>query len=64
MKLNDYLCSVLEMEPRISESDIVYTFLHCLIRDEQELGKLKEGNINSGQLLIVPQSVDNFGAAI
>ncbi len=43
MKLNEYLCSVLEMEPRISESDIVYTFLHCLIRDEQELGKLKEG---------------------
>ena len=31
------------MDPVISESDIVYTFLHCLMRDEQDLRAMKEG---------------------
>ena len=25
------------------QSDIVYTFLHCLLRDEQDQAKLEEG---------------------
>ena len=33
------------MDPIVSESDIVYTFLHCLMRDEQDLRTMKEGTI-------------------
>ncbi len=43
IELNMYLASVLSMPTSISESDIIYTFLHCLIRDEQDLAKLSEG---------------------
>lgn len=42
-ELSIYLNELLALEPQISESDVVYTFLHCLIRDEQELKKLSEG---------------------
>ena len=45
--LNIYLKELLTLEPQISESDVVYTFLHCLIRDEQDLMKLNEGTIVS-----------------
>ena len=38
-----YLSSLLEMDTRISESDVIYTFLHCLLRDEQDLRKMREG---------------------
>ena len=41
--MNMYLASILCMPTSISESDIIYTFLHCLIRDEQDLAKLSEG---------------------
>ncbi|XP_011404735.1 PREDICTED: phosphatidylinositol 4-phosphate 3-kinase C2 domain-containing subunit beta-like [Amphimedon queenslandica] len=40
--LNVYLQSLLTMSPIVSESDIVYTFLHCLMRDEQDLRTMKE----------------------
>lgn len=43
VELNMYLAAVLSMPTHISESDIIYTFLHCLIRDEQDLAKLREG---------------------
>ena len=36
---------LLELKSQISESDVVYTFLHCLIRDEQDLIKLSDGNL-------------------
>lgn len=42
-ELNKYLLELITMDCRVSESDIVYTFLHRLIRDEQDLGKLREG---------------------
>ena len=29
--------------PFPAQSDIVYTFMHCLLRDEQDLAKLEEG---------------------
>jgi len=45
--LNMYLASLLSMPRSISESDIVYTFLHCLIRDEQDLAKLRKGKQTS-----------------
>ena len=31
------------MEARVAESDIVYTFLHCLVRDIQDLARIQEG---------------------
>lgn len=40
--LSKYLSSLLEMDARISESDVIYTFLHCLLRDEQDLRKMRE----------------------
>ena len=43
IELNMYLASILSMPTHISESDIIYTFLHCLIRDEQDWAKLSEG---------------------
>ena len=43
VELNMYLASILSMPTHISDSDIIYTFLHCLIRDEQDLSKLNEG---------------------
>ena len=46
-ELNVYLKELLLMEPQLSESDVVYTFLHCLIRDEQDFTKLNEGTINA-----------------
>ena len=46
-ELNVYLKELLLMEPQLSESDVVYTFLHCLIRDEQDLIKLSEGTVNA-----------------
>ena len=45
-ELSIYLKELLELEPQISESDVVYTFLHCLIRDEQDLIKLSDGNVS------------------
>ena len=44
-ELSVYLMELLALESQISESDVVYTFLHCLIRDEQDLTKLKEGRV-------------------
>lgn len=45
-ELSIYLKELLALESQISESDVVYTFLHCLIRDEQDLTQLREGTIN------------------
>ena len=45
-ELNVYLKELLALESQISESDVVYTFLHCLIRDEQDFTKLSEGNVH------------------
>lgn len=42
-ELNVYLKELLLMESQISESDVIYTFLHRLIRDEEDLIKLNEG---------------------
>lgn len=42
-ELNVYLKELIVMEPQISESDVIYTFLHCLIRDEEDFIKLNEG---------------------
>ena len=42
-ELNVYLKELLLVEPQISESDVIYTFLHCLIRDEEDLIKVNEG---------------------
>lgn len=44
--LNQYLESLLKMDTSISESDIVYTFLHCLLRDEHDLKIMREGILN------------------
>ena len=41
--LSEYLEFLLAMNEAISESDVVYTFLHCLMRDEQDLRVMKEG---------------------
>ena len=35
------------MDVHISESDVVYTFLHCLLRDEQDLRVMREGKEKS-----------------
>lgn len=43
MALTEYLRELLSLGPHISESDVVYTFLHCLLRDEQGLRKMREG---------------------
>lgn len=43
IELNMYMAAILSMPTNISESDIIYTFFHCLIRDEQDLAKLSEG---------------------
>ena len=43
IELNMYLASVLSMPRHISESDIIYTFLQCLIRDELDLAKHRDG---------------------
>lgn len=40
------------MDSRISESDVVYTFLHCLLRDEQELMRMREGVLPPRALVI------------
>ena len=45
IELNMYMAAILSMPTSISESDIIYTFFHCLIRDEQDLAKLSEGEI-------------------
>ena len=45
MALTEYLRDLLSLGPHISESDVVYTFLHCLLRDEQDLRKMREGTI-------------------
>lgn len=42
-ELNVYFKELIAMEPQISESDVIYTFLHCLTRDEEDLIKLNEG---------------------
>lgn len=42
-ELSFYLKELLYTDSRISESDVVYTFLHCLLRDEQDLLKMREG---------------------
>ena len=52
MELNTYLKALITMVPRISESDIIYTFFHCLIRDEQELAKLQEGRDGAKELSV------------
>jgi phosphatidylinositol-4-phosphate 3-kinase len=44
--LNKYICDLLEMDARIAESDVVYTFFHCLIRDEQDKAKMEEEGAN------------------
>jgi phosphatidylinositol-4-phosphate 3-kinase len=41
-ELNVYLKELIAMEPQVSESDVIYTFLHCLTRDEEDI-KLNEG---------------------
>ena len=38
-----YMAALLSMPTQISESDIIYTFMHCLIRDEQDMAKLSKG---------------------
>ena len=43
IELNMYMASILSLPTAVSESDIIYTFLHCLIRDEQDMVKLSEG---------------------
>ncbi|XP_065835429.1 phosphatidylinositol 4-phosphate 3-kinase C2 domain-containing subunit beta-like isoform X2 [Oscarella lobularis] len=35
-ELNDYLRGVLSMDTEVSKSDYVYSFLHCLLRDEKD----------------------------
>ena len=35
------------MKEQVSDSDVVYTFLHCLLRDEQDMLKMREGNFNT-----------------
>ncbi|CAI8040303.1 Phosphatidylinositol 4-phosphate 3-kinase C2 domain-containing subunit alpha [Geodia barretti] len=47
-ELNKYISLLLRMEARISESDVVYTFFHCLIRDEQEKTRMEEESGNEG----------------
>ena len=42
-ELNVYLKELIATEPQISESDVIYTFLHCLSRDEEDLTKINEG---------------------
>lgn len=53
-ELNVYLKELLLMEPQISESDVIYTFLHCLIRDEEDLIKVneetKESHVSAGKI--------------
>lgn len=46
-ELSIYLKELLKLESNISESDVVYTFLHCLIRDEQDFTKLTEGTMKT-----------------
>jgi len=41
--LNEYLAGVLESPSAVGESDVIYTFLHCLIRDQQETKRIREG---------------------
>jgi phosphatidylinositol-4-phosphate 3-kinase len=47
-ELNKYISLLLGMEARIAESDVVYTFFHCLIRDEQEKTRIEEEGGNDG----------------
>ena len=40
-ELDDYVRHLLMMPPEVSESDLLYTFLHPLLHDEQEMAKYK-----------------------
>ena len=40
-ELDDYVRHLLMMPPEVSESDLLYTFLHPLLQDEQEMAKYK-----------------------
>ena len=38
-ELETFLHSLLHLAAEISESDLIYTFFHPMLRDEQDMGK-------------------------
>jgi phosphatidylinositol-4-phosphate 3-kinase len=48
--LNQYLQELLQLSPAISQSDLVYTFFHCSVRDERDKEKANSSDGDNPQI--------------